>query len=1129
MEPSTAGSLPSPAACTIIAANYLSHARVLASSYLQHHPDAHFYLLVVDDLPSSEDIDERIRLIRANELELASFDELTLKYDVTELSTAVKPTLLRIILDRFREVNVVYLDPDIQVMRPLVELKEALTEANIVLTPHIIAPLPRDGMETSERSILVSGTYNLGFIAVHNSPETHRFLDWWEQHLYDDCVVDPSRGLMVDQRWIDLAPHLFKSQVASLDDETYNVAYWNLSTRPIEKDAAGRFVINGKPLAFFHFSGFDPREPRRLSKHQNRIKVEEGSALAELLDGYARLQFEHGFAISSTWPYGYTPFEGQTFDNGVAFNAVLRSVFIQASPEQRLRFGDLSRTSGPDSFYEWATALRPEEGRHSRFLEELYRQRPDVQADFPDPTGRHEERFLQWAITHGSVEKRFDPRLIRGLNITAQVTDEVADDQPAAKGRLPGVNLSGYLRTESGVGAAARGYVRALRTLDVPLALNDLSTLARSRSDDTSVGEFNDDNPFDVNLVCVNADEHFNVKEHLGPKYFKGHYNIGIWAWELPTFPEVWLDRLPEYDEIWVGTSFIANALAPVSPIPIVRVPPPLSIDEEGSPDRGRERLGVKPEETMFLFIFDFRSFFARKNPLALIAAFRAAFAPDDPVRLVIKCINPEVDYQSFLTMAHQAEGHAIDIHAAYWTTSEVRDAMAACDIYVSLHRSEGTGLTIADAMAIGKPVIATGWSGNMDFMNVGNSFPVPYELIPLEENIGPYKKGESWADPSVAAAAELMRFVVDNPAAAATRGEKAKRDIAAHFSEESVAILIQKRLIAIGQRESRDTDTRIDAESWLLKEPDAEEPDEAFDNGIAFNAILRSLYVQASPEERLRFGDLSRITGDDSFYEWATAPRPEEGRHSRFLEEVYRQRPDVRAVFPDATGVDEERFMHWAMTRGSVELKFDPRLIRLPTLEQRVNQIVRLVLPFRAKVIVAQEAGDTMQLEWVNTTPVSLMPVDGDALESPVHAARLEEKFAQLADQGAEYLLVPQTSFQRFSQISGLRARLEERNWLIWGDRHCVIHQLWRSGEYYRLPSLMIMGGQLQSLDNLRRQMDPTGAMPSSQTNVTAARLADLERQIEALEQKLAAQTAATLQTVNLLDRVQSRLPRDS
>jgi glycosyltransferase involved in cell wall biosynthesis len=950
------------------------------------------------------------------------------------------------------------------------------------------------------------------------------------------------------------------------------VAYWNLAHRAIEKDAAGHFVTNGKPLAFFHFSGFDPREPRRLSRHQNRISIEDGSPLAELLDGYARLQFEHGFAVSSEWPYGYMAFESQSFDNGIAFNAILRSLYLQASPEERLRFGDLSRSAGADSFYEWATAPRPEEGRHSRFLEELYRQRPDVRAHYPDPTGLDEEDFLGWATTHGSVEYDFDPRLIRGLNFVPGETEretevgsepaasavrlDVGEGMPTSLHRPPGVNLSGYLRTESGVGAAARGYIRALRALGMPLALNDLSPLAKSRSDDTSVEAFSDDNPYDVNVVCVNADQHFNVKQHLGPQYFSGHYNIGIWQWELPSFPEVWLDRLPEYDEIWVGTSFIANALAPVSPIPVVRLPPPLSIDQVGSRDRGRERLGVRPEETLFLFVFDFRSFFARKNPLAVIEAFRAAFPSHCPVRLVIKCINPEVDHQSFLTMANRAQGHAIDIYGTYWTTLEMRDAMAACDAYVSLHRSEGIGLTIAEAMTAGKTVIATGWSGNMDFMNVGNSFPVPFDLIPLEENIGPYRKGEYWADPSVAAATELMRFVVDNPGAAADRGNKAKRDIAALFSEEAVAILIQKRLIAIGQRKGFATDTQIEPETSVadtqsepetsvLEEQAAEELTGAFDNGIGFNAILRSLYLQASPEERLRFDDPTRCAGADSFYEWATAPRPQEGRHSRFLEELCRQRPDVQAHYPDATGLDEEDFLRWATTHGSVEHDFDPRLIREPTLEQRLNQIVRLVLPPDAKVLVAQEVGDAVRLESVEPIPFWPMLDEGGAGESLVdaNADRVAEELEQLAERGAQFLLIPRTSFQHFGQIQGLRTRLEERNWLIWTDRHCVIHQIWRSGEDYRLPSLTIIGRQLQSLDNLRRQFESAGAEQAAQNTANAGHLTvlerqnetlerqieTLERQIETLEQRLAAQSAATLQTVNLLDRVQRQLPRDS
>src|SRR3712207_2672412 len=151
--------------------------------------------------------------------------------------------------------------------------------------------------------------------------------------------------------------------------------------------------------------------------------------------------------------------------------------------------------------------------------------------------------------------------------------------------------------------------------------------------------------------------------------------------------------------------------------------------------------------------------------------------------------------------MSARAQGYPISIHAGYWPSQELRDLMAACDVYVSLHRSEGTGLTITDALALGKPVIATSWSGNMDFMDVSNSFPVRYELVELQRNIGPYRAGETWADPSVEHAADLMRLVFRDPEEARARGRAAKREIEANYSEGRIASLIQQRLEVIASR----------------------------------------------------------------------------------------------------------------------------------------------------------------------------------------------------------------------------------------------------------------------------------------------------------------------------------------
>src|SRR5215204_5747939 len=236
-----------------------------------------------------------------------------------------------------------------------------------------------------------------------------------------------------------------------------------------------------------------------------------------------------------------------------------------------------------------------------------------------------------------------------------------------------GVNLIGYLQDESGWGAAARGYARALESLHLPIAFNDLSVLSSNRSEDRTLERFDADHPYCVNLVCVDAAQHFAVLSHVGTGVFEGRYGIGAWAWELPRFPEKWYDRFAYYDEIWVTTSFVANTLAPISPVPVVRIPPVLTPKTDGLPDIGRLRLGVSSEVFLCLFVFDFHSHLERKNPLALIDAFKMAFEPSELVRLVIKCVNADSDREGFAAMSGRAEGHPIDIYAGYWSSQELR------------------------------------------------------------------------------------------------------------------------------------------------------------------------------------------------------------------------------------------------------------------------------------------------------------------------------------------------------------------------------------------------------------------------------------------------------------------------
>ncbi len=201
---------------------------------------------------------------------------MALRYEVLELSTAVKPWLLRHLLLEGAP-TITYLDPDIRVYSSLQQLESLARTHGVVLTPHNTEPLPDDGHRPNQIDILLAGVYNLGYVSLGAGEEIDTLLGWWQQRLLNDCRVDPLNGYFVDQRWFDLAPGLV-SDHAVVREPQYNTAYWNLHSRRLEHDGE-RYTVDGRPLAFFHFSGFDPQKPEVLSRHQSRVAVGENPAL----------------------------------------------------------------------------------------------------------------------------------------------------------------------------------------------------------------------------------------------------------------------------------------------------------------------------------------------------------------------------------------------------------------------------------------------------------------------------------------------------------------------------------------------------------------------------------------------------------------------------------------------------------------------------------------------------------------------------------------------------------------------------------------------------------------------------------------------------------------------------------
>lgn len=270
---------------TIISPNYLAYARVLADSIARHEPQARLRVLMVDqprDELAQAVADSGLDVVYATELGLPDFAQLAYKYDLVELNTALKPTFLKRLLGEGAQ-EVVYLDPDIRLYAPLEPVRQALQDAQVVLTPHALAPV-MDGARPSDIDFLRTGSFNLGFVAVRRGDQSLALLDWWERRCLSFGFNDPSFGVFVDQKWLDLAPCYFDS-VRVLKHRGCNAAYWNLHERPVT-GSIDACRMGPDPLVFFHFSGVDPRNAAQLSRHQNRHVPKPGTALAQLVADY---------------------------------------------------------------------------------------------------------------------------------------------------------------------------------------------------------------------------------------------------------------------------------------------------------------------------------------------------------------------------------------------------------------------------------------------------------------------------------------------------------------------------------------------------------------------------------------------------------------------------------------------------------------------------------------------------------------------------------------------------------------------------------------------------------------------------------------------------------------------------
>ncbi|MBI3465056.1 MAG: glycosyltransferase family 4 protein [Planctomycetes bacterium] len=270
-------------------------------------------------------------------------------------------------------------------------------------------------------------------------------------------------------------------------------------------------------------------------------------------------------------------------------------------------------------------------------------------------------------------------------------------------------------------------------------------------------------------------------------------YRAGIWYWELESAPPEWAQYADLIHEVWAPTEFIARALERVVPTPIIPLLPGLKL--RSIPSRPRSQLGLPEDRFLFLFVFAMSSIVERKNPLAVIEAFARAFRGSERVALAIKVLRGDAHPTAFRQLVRAAKKAGVIIIDQVMSREESYALMNACDCYVSLHRAEGLGLTMAEAMLMGKPVIATGYSGNLSFMTPSNSLLVDYRLVPIRTFTPPYSKGSLWAEPSVEHAARCMQWAYSHRHEARALGARAQSELRSLFSPEAAGQRMSDRL----------------------------------------------------------------------------------------------------------------------------------------------------------------------------------------------------------------------------------------------------------------------------------------------------------------------------------------------
>jgi glycosyltransferase involved in cell wall biosynthesis len=741
----------------------------MVASFQRHHPGTDVTILITDGDEADRSLTGPGEILLPGDLMPdREWADMAAIYDAEEFAGALKPYLLaRLVADGS---SAVFLGPDTVVYGDLGLVYDAAERAGIALTPQLLDPMPRDGRFPDERTIRAAGIFNLGLVGVSSNGQP--FLDWWAERVRRDAVVDASEELYADQRWADWVPGLFSCEV--LRDRGLNVGWWNLHERLVTRDPEGHLLAGGTPLRTLQFDGWDSATPWRLTTHDRdrpRVLLSEEGVLASLCTDYSVALEAAGSDTAEAYGFDHYP-------DGGEYSPIVRRMYRRALIAAEANGKPLPPNPYLDTpeFREWAFGYSPGV-LYNRLDLAIWDVRPDLKVLMSDPEGTSARAFSDWlAVDEFSLHER----------VRAGIPATQVPMRPRVRPTRRGWSVLAYAKAEFGVGEAGRRMAAAVAGVGCPYEVVPVvKTESRQQM------------PLDValsptihyanTLTCVNADYMQAAWEYAGMR--RGGHRIGLWFWEVDVFPAKWARIMKAVDEVWVTSDHTKQAIDALGSRTRVRVVPLPVIPPSAPTSFTRPMLGMPEDTTIFLCSYDFFSVVRRKNPLDTIEAYTRAFGPDDGAVLILKSINGHLRVPELEEIRYRAAGRPdILVMDGYLDAVQVQGMIELSDCVVSLHRAEGYGLNLIDAMVVGTPVVATGYSGNLAFMDEKNSFLVPYDLVEVGPGNEPYEPHAHWAQPRIDDAAELMRAIHDDPARAARRGEAGRSSVLSRFTVDKVA-----------------------------------------------------------------------------------------------------------------------------------------------------------------------------------------------------------------------------------------------------------------------------------------------------------------------------------------------------